>query len=557
MRSHKEYLNNCFVNHASRDDSKFVVGGVLLGGVATALTSNAVLGGAIAILGYGLAFKQVYDDGKRIRLMGETGAVAPFLKGEDYQRYIDTFGTDEADKQAICILRLGAQPYGDAMEGLEQRYPGIEEKLDELPAIKPGAIYFDPIPVEPINASIDDSKLAIGDLTAATVNNSNALPVTDIAEVMGKLLKPTIISALPRSGKGVLLANAWRAAKRHHPDLKVFVIDPKAHPDESGYWAGCDRVLAKRFDQIPVNDPNTISEVEAFIEEWRNDPSPKKLLIFDEQILVDSKLPKWAKDNIPALAKSESSAGETWQRYLWLVMQSPLVKDIGLSGGSRSIFAFCAIATNRPVEGMNPTAWMNSAKASGFIPSIPTDEQFQGTPRGVLCYSSLVGEWTAMPEYPVPASPIQPPAISQNLVQTPAISENLHQPIQPPQQNDDPWLKVEAELLKQLGVITAKFESGELSPQFKVDLQDRLPAIKQLIRDHREDLLRIILLSMERGYVKARHVQQTRKKCFEGMKPEAIRSLFNELDEMGIGELIGDDEQAGYRAFKTDEREVP
>lgn len=154
---------------------------------------------------------------------------------------------------------------------------------------------------------------------------------------------------------------------------------------------------------------------------------------------MEAKLPKWYREYVPALAKAEGSSGETYHRYLWLVMQSPLVKDIGLSGGSRSIFVFCALATNRQVDGMNPMAWMSSAKSSGFIPSIPTAGQFEVSPRGTLCYSSLIGGWIALPEYPVPAPKTFPPPPPPkrvdrfNPIEPPQISANLVQPLQQPQ----------------------------------------------------------------------------------------------------------------------------
>ncbi len=553
-----DYLTDAFCHEAKKENDKFAIAAFAVGAGIWGFSGNMIAGLAVGgcILLY--SDRSVRNSNRALQFMEQTRVAAPFLPPDKFRDFERQFGRE------FCLQQLRqAHEYGVPMQGTSEEF--LFKHCPEL----------EQHPLK--DANVPPSQLPPGE----------GLPVVDLADTMGRSLKPTIISAMPRSGKGILVANAWRAAKRHHPGLRVYVIDPKAHPNESGYWNGCDRVLSKRFDQIPVNCPDTIAEIEAFIDEWRNDPAPKKLLIFDEQVLAESKLPKWYREYVPALAKSEGSAGETYHRYLWLVMQSPLVKDIGLSGGSRSIFAFCAIATNRQADGMNPQAWMTSAKSSGFIPSIPTDQQFEASPRGALCYSSLLGNWIALPEYPVPSPVIAAPAVSPNLVQpipqpdivtvsddgtklielypvmggheftrlVDHIRQDQQQTATP--QPEDPWDRTKAELEKQVKSIVAKFQSGELPSELKRDLQDSLPSIKQLVSDRREDLLRIILLSMEKGYIKARHVQQTRKKCFEGINPDRIRALFNELDERGIGEMIGDDDQAGYRAFSTDERESP
>lgn len=541
-----DYLADAFITEAKKENDKLAIAALAAGATVWGLSGNMIAG--IALGGCILLYsdRSVRASNRALLAIEKTQIAAPFLKGNSFNDFRRKFGEEFTLNQLRQAHEYGLPMQPDAEDYLLKQCPELTGKEPDKP---------------------------LAALPEAVSSTADTLPVTDIAEIMGRLLKPTIISALPRSGKGVLLANAWRSAKRHHPDLKVFVIDPKAHPDESGYWAGCDRVLAKRFDQIPVNDADTISEVEAFIDEWRNDPAPKKLLIFDEQILVDSKLPKWAKENIPALAKSESSAGETWQRYLWLVMQSPLVKDIGLSGGSRSIFAFCAIATNRPVEGMNPAAWMKSAKASDFIPSIPTDEQFQNSPRGVLCHSSLVGNWAAMPEYPVPKpvalapaaissnlfQPIQPPAVSANLlqpIQQAVVSPNFNQPIEQPQVMETKQPKKQAQNALQEQYERVRFAITDL-PELAQQLKDYKPIFQKLMNEQRKDLVTIALFSMEHGGIRAKDVYNhapSRRKLFHPIKTEGIRQLFEELETRGIGEVIGDDPDAFYTAFFKDDR---
>jgi hypothetical protein len=93
------------------------------------------------------------------------------------------------------------------------------------------------------------------------------------------------------------------------------------------------------------------------------------------------------------------------------------------------------------------------------------------------------------------------------------------------------------------------------------DFHDQLltchPTLKQLLADGRKDLVILALFSMENGAVKARDVYNkapSRRKLFHPLKVEGIRQLFEELESKSIGEVIGDDSEAFYRAFLRDDR---
>lgn len=547
----------------------FIVGSMVAGCIALAASGHWLVAGGVTAAGVYLAEKRHLGTLANARYAIDYGAAPVALKGEKQLReYSDHMGQQATAEQLLQAARSGVNLNRAALNFLDEFYGEDLDKLLDQPLQEREAKLFHTI--EPIILSPNGN--------AATGATSEALPVVDVADRMGQNLKPTIIAAMPRTGKGILVAHGWRAAKKYHPELKVYVIDPKAHPDESGYWDGCDRVLAIRFDQVPKNCPDTIAAIESFIQEWRDDPAAKKLLIFDEQVLTEAKLPKWYKEYAIPLIKSEGSAGETFHRYIWVVMPSPLATDIGLSGGNRSVYIHCALATNRSTDGMNPKAWMNSAKASQFIPSIPPAGQFEASPRGTLCYSSLLGEWVALPEYPVPAprqfGPPPPPKVAQQPVQ---VSENLFQPIQPPQVSENlcqpipnpPELqppspqKVETALEAAAKELIAKLKA---SPEpLKEQYKEIKTNIQQLVKDKRDDLLWIAALSVEKGEITARMVRERFKfkPWFKALETtgeninKAIRLKFSELSDRGIGDCFGEGNRLSYLLFTGDERVVP
>jgi|GEM_PF-4114622 len=270
MKSHKAYINDTFIHHARRDDSKFVIGGVLLGAIVSMATSNVLIGGAVVVGGYVTAFNQIYRDSKRNRLILESGVVAPFLKGQDYQNYIDTFGSEEADRQSIYAMRLGVNPYGDPLDSLEERYPDIEDRLEKL-TVTPGKTFFMPTAIAPVNGS----NLSAAQLLAAPEPNTPeqallSLPATappaQLAEPVqqpapekppepgaliaygdGKFLKSQLFLGKTRSSKGLIASSAanwvkWLAENKipawQGVEIWMFSAKDLAYPtsDETGYW---------------------------------------------------------------------------------------------------------------------------------------------------------------------------------------------------------------------------------------------------------------------------------------------------------------------------------
>lgn len=164
---------------------------------------------------------------------------------------------------------------------------------------------------------------------------------------------------------------------------------------------------------------------------------------------------------------------------------------------------------------------------------------------------------TIAPPKPVEQEPAATQLQDQGLmfqpIQPPQVSENLHEPIAVPSnvatlpQNP---LKLQFERVKQQIAGHADFEG---------QLKEYYPVIKKLLQESRRDLITLALFSMEHGAVKAREVYNkapNRRKLFHPIKVEGIRQLFEDLESRGMGEVIGDDSEAFYRAFFRDDRSI-
>lgn len=310
----------------------------------------------------------------------------------------------------------------DYLEGDDVK--AYERDVLEKPAIDVTASTIETTPEVHSPAIGNNTRLTAVDVqalpTGQTVNRVNAmapiakpsLQIVDLPTAMGRSLHPTIISAKPRVGKGMVIQSAWRAAKKAHPGITVYVIDPKPHPSESAYWEGVDRYWGRMVEDFPVNDEALATELTELIHEWRAQGNRPTLLIIDELVKLEAVLPKWYKDFLISTMKVEASSGETDKRFLWAIAQSPQVKDLGLTGGSRAVFDFLTLQRADSVD------HAERVKASiNAIKTIPSADEFASIPSGVAFWHSRCNQWGGVPVLEVPKAQVVKVAAGSDLAE--------------------------------------------------------------------------------------------------------------------------------------------
>ena len=225
--------------------------------------------------------------------------------------------------------------------------------------------------------------------------NLLGIEVTDVAAAIGQTLKPMFVTARPRVGKGILLSHAIAAAKSHHA-AAVWVIQPKPATHELGYWKQCDRFLGIKLEGTEKDDASIAIQLTQFFLEWRAQPHRPTILVIDELVMLKALQPKWCSDFLTAQVIVEASSGETDKRFLWVMSVSPLVGDIGLSGGNRSAFDLLTLQTTETKEHL-----ASFKKSVTSLPAVPSDDDYPRSPVGILTFHTSHG-WSALPSYDVP-----------------------------------------------------------------------------------------------------------------------------------------------------------
>jgi len=224
----------------------------------------------------------------------------------------------------------------------------------------------------------------------------------DVSAILAKRLRPTLVTGNPRIGKGIAVVHGINWVKHARPDCPVWLIQPKYHRKEHPYWDNCDRVLGFMLeDSIGQDDEleRIGKEMSQFIFEWRKQAERPTLLVIDELSLLKAVMPKWYKNALIPQLKTEMSSGETDNRALWCVTQSPLSTDIEITRGDRSTFDLLAIE--------NPDSSEHLASLCASYDGVPKIEDpivFKQSlsPKKAVFYHSSIQQWLPMLPYAVP-----------------------------------------------------------------------------------------------------------------------------------------------------------
>jgi len=133
-----------------------------------------------------------------------------------------------------------------------------------------------------------------------------------------------------------------------------------------------DSFLGFYVEDYEIDDPTIAEQLTTFFREWRSSPSRPTILFIDELAKLKAMQPTWYKKFFIPQCVVEGSSGETEHRFLWLATISPLIGDLGISGGDRSVFD---IVTLQTVATRDHRESVKKSVAS--LEALPTDEQFK------------------------------------------------------------------------------------------------------------------------------------------------------------------------------------
>jgi hypothetical protein len=296
--------------------------------------------------------------------------------------------------------------------------------------------------------------------------------VLDSAADLGQNPQSAIIAGVPGAGKGIFVSNALREVKRRNPHVKIFAIDPKNDPKETGYWSIADQLWRRDFDQCSTED--AAMWLMDRLGEYRNHSGPK-LLVLDEgttaftvlklaKVFEERELGNGAVKSLPVDMLGEfkkflvtiSGMGDSRESWVWIVCQVINCADLGLTGGVRSIFRSIALVSPK---NRNAVATFFS---TGFVPLPPGGkdalyEMMDNSECNRAFYDGKTDEWVPTPVWPNHSGYNRDTRQQVDVPQTTTgnVSQQMTLPVQPTPQpiavavkpDDDPWENTNAQLV--------------------------------------------------------------------------------------------------------------
>jgi hypothetical protein len=242
--------------------------------------------------------------------------------------------------------------------------------------------------------------------TTPIVQGSSPAPV-DIALEMASVPKSTIIAASPRVGKGVVVSMAIAHLRQLHPDLEIWLIDPKDEPTERHYWKRIDIDKRCHFDLRPF-DVDVEEAIEVFTEHltrFNNSLSYRKLLIIDEFVTLNQKCAGTFMTRLKDFIVGICSSGEVnpdlgLGRFAWVITQSPYVSDIGFKTKAALVTFQRVFLLNKASIHLYPLAVSASFVPAGLEDKIARLMKSTGR----VFYYSRTDSWHPVPNYQLPNS---------------------------------------------------------------------------------------------------------------------------------------------------------
>jgi hypothetical protein len=308
-----------------------IIGGVLAGGAGIAFGVE-LLGGIAAVWCIKSAWDASKNIGKRLRLVRDCGCNAFLLDEDQFRTYVKQFGEESVIQELSFALEAGAELSSFALNWLRTCNKGLAPQQEQM-ALTQGVALGVQQPVLSVPTKIGSAPKPFVQ-TRVDVWNSTEDEEVDIVSEMTDRISNLFIVGLGGSGKGMLLANALREVKRKHPDKKIFLVNGKVDPKESGYFEGI--VDVEKPLHCESAKPQTVAawfeaamaDYDAFAVEHNG-----ALLVIDEGTIIGARL-KTAKctaltDKLIGITSCGGSSGKN----VWFVAQTPFV---GANGSDTS-----------------------------------------------------------------------------------------------------------------------------------------------------------------------------------------------------------------------------
>lgn len=375
-------------SNVAKDNTQWWVIAGIVGGAVVSSAVTLPAGLVVASWAFYNATKIAKNNKRNQEAVISYGCVAHILDGRDFYSYLKQVGPEAVQREldfAIeqeLVMSNSAYDYLENLTTPSQLDQGNNKVLTGIPTSTQNNTYL-PEPNYSSTPIVSNTQV---------VDNK---PQIDLIKEITSPIRNCIVFGIGGSGKGMLVANGIRQIKRDNPNRKIFYIDPKNEPGESGYTDGyCDVIRRKTcFGESPEAICQWMDEVLDEYTKWANQQD-ESLLIIDEGTILGDAAAKEKNKRIGTIILHISSLGGASKINVWLMAQAPFVKSLGLDLTASSQVAAITIISEHNIGVM--TQW----KQSKIIQSIDEKQLkslINASPVGRAVYFGATDQWYPMP----------------------------------------------------------------------------------------------------------------------------------------------------------------
>jgi hypothetical protein len=388
-----------------------IVGGIVVA-VAIAGTTTIASGGFFLILSFLYAYRRGEKSVKFDEAI-EQGLIAHALSADNLNDYVQAVGIEKAIEEIKWAEANGYPTSDSAIELLESMPESVEATQPalifpsdpipaalSLPSVKPTAVVNPPAsnPQPPIPLPSKSSPPP----EITEIYTPKSQQPFDLLDAASEKIKHTLLLGISGGGKGYFAASVLRKIKERH-DVSIVLIDPKADPDESGYFEGVvDRLHRGVMDRMSLSESIEFIKagLEIFDEECDHWGKSKRcLLVLDEGSEIGKLLSLANDKDIKRKLSGLLTGGDSRGRNLWVIGQNPFCDDLGLNLGAATQMRRIIILREEDVVQTKPwkrAALMDGVNTLDAFPQI----KLSPIPTGRAIYWNDTDTWYPMPILP-------------------------------------------------------------------------------------------------------------------------------------------------------------
>jgi hypothetical protein len=378
-----------------QDSYMFDAAIALFAGLGVSSFASPIAGIAVGCFLVKRIFDKESQKQKAKDLIIQSGLVAPFLKGDDFQDFLEQAGS-EATYQELKFADDRNLDLSDQAWNFIEQYE-LKHKKPVLPQPEDCSNWapYPPDPDQPNDAASRPPKIVSAFQPGApeaqspvAITCQTSRKVANIAEMMaaGKFVISRIIIGASRTGKSQLASDALGFVRlRFGQNVTIFYLSAGFIPEEDGrYWTMCDRVSGFYFPELSDTQKRFAYGVwNDLLEEFTKVPSSverPKILVIDELNSVmgtaarlDSAIATQFVKGVKGKLADISSMGSKRGLVIWALVPTGAMGDLGLTKANvtamNPIFV-AQVPTATP--GWNETTYL-TAKNNGLDPERKPD----------------------------------------------------------------------------------------------------------------------------------------------------------------------------------------